>query len=99
VMRDAIIIANIVYYVLLIICGINFPVSRLPGLLQLVAYGLPLTRGVQAARDAVAGASLGQVGGLLAGELLVGLVWAAAGYLLFRWLESWARQGGLQEAY
>ena len=99
VMRDAIIIANIVYYVLLIICGINFPVSRLPGLLQLVAYGLPLTRGVQAARDAVAGASLGQVGGLLTGELLVGLVWAAAGYLLFRWLESWARQGGLQEAY
>ncbi|HEX2680109.1 MAG TPA: ABC transporter permease, partial [Candidatus Dormibacteraeota bacterium] len=41
VMRDAIIIANIVYYALLIICGINFPVSRLPGALQVVAYSLP----------------------------------------------------------
>ncbi len=99
VMRDAIIIANIVYYALLIVCGINFPVSRLPGALQLVSYGLPLTRGVQAARDAAAGASLGQVGGLLAGELLVGLTWALGGYLLFRLLENWARRGGLQEAY
>jgi len=31
VMRDAIIVANVVYYLLLILCGINFPVSRLPG--------------------------------------------------------------------
>ena len=99
VMRDAIIIANIVYYLLLIVCGINFPVSRLPGAVQVLSFALPLTRGVQAARDAAAGASLGQVGGLLAGELLVGLTWALAGYLLFRLLENWARRGGLQEAY
>ena len=99
VMRDAIIIANVVYYVLLIVCGINFPVSRLPGVVQVISYSLPLTRGVQAARDAAAGASLGQVIGLVAGELLVGVLWALAGYLLFRLLEGWARRGGLQEAY
>lgn len=99
VMRDAIIIANVVYYLLLIICGINFPVSRLPGVLQLVSYSLPLTRGVQAARDAAGGASLGQVSGLLGGELAIGLLWALGGYVLFRVLESWARRGGLQEAY
>jgi len=99
VMRDAIIIANIVYYALLIVCGINFPVSRLPGVLQLVSYSLPLTRGVQAAREAAAGATLGNVGGLLAGELLVGLAWALGGYALFRLLEGWSRRGGLQEAY
>ena len=51
------------------------------------------------ARDAAAGASLVQVGGLLAGELLVGLVWALGGYMLFRLLESYARRGGLQEAF
>ena len=99
VMRDAIIIANVVYYLLLIVCGINFPVSRLPAALQLVSYSLPLTRGVQAARDAAAGGSLGQVSGLLAGELLVGMLWALGGYLLFRVLENYARRGGLQEAY
>ena len=99
VMRDAIIIANVVYYALLIVCGINFPVSRLDGVVQLVSYALPLTRGVQAARDAAAGASFGQVAGLVAGELLVGALWALGGYLLFRLLESWARRGGRQEAY
>ena len=99
IMRDAIIIANVVYYLLLIVCGVNFPVSRLPDALQLVAYSLPLTRGIEAAREAAAGASLASVGGLLIGEVLVGLVWALAGYALFRWLESYARRGGLQEAY
>jgi len=99
VMRDAIIIANVVYYLLLILCGINFPVSRLPGALQVLSYSLPLTRGVQAARDAAGGASLQQVAGLLAGELAVGLVWAFGGYMLFRLLEGYARRGGLQEAF
>jgi ABC-2 type transport system permease protein len=99
VMRDAIILANVVYYVLLIVCGINFPVSRLPGVVQVVSYSLPLTRGVQAAREAAAGASLGQVAGLLAGEVAVGIAWALAGYALFRYLENYARRGGLQEAY
>jgi len=99
VMRDSIIVANVVYYGLLILCGVNFPVSRLPGALQAVAYSLPLTRGVAASRAAVAGADLGQVAGLLVGELLVGAVYAGLGYALFRFLEGWARRGGLQEAY
>lgn len=99
VMRDSIIVANVVYYGLLILCGVNFPVSRLPDALQVVAYSLPLTRGVLAAREAVAGAAFGQVAGLLAGELLVGAIYAGLGYALFRLLEGWARRGGLQEAY
>ena len=53
IMRDAITIANVVYYLLLITCGINFPVSRLPAAIQVISYGLPLTRGVEAARQAV----------------------------------------------
>jgi ABC-2 type transport system permease protein len=99
IMRDAITIANVVYYLLLVLCGINFPVSRLPGALQVVSYSLPLTRGVEAARGAAAGASITQVGGLLAGELIVGVAYAMLGYILFRALEGYARRGGLQEAF
>ena len=99
IMRDAIVIANVVYYLLLVFCGINFPVDRLPGALQVVAYSLPLTRGVEAAREAAAGASLAHVSGLIAGELAVGAVYAALGFGLFRVLENRARRGGLQEAY
>ncbi len=99
IMRDAIVIANVVYYLLLVFCGINFPVARLPLAMQVIAYSLPLTRGVEAAREAAAGAPLGQVSGLLAGELAVGVVYAVLGYALFRWLENQARRGGLQEAF
>ena len=99
VMRDAIVVANILYYLLLVFCGINFPVDRMPATLQVVAYALPLTRGVEAARHAVAGVSLGDVAGLLAGEMAVGLAYAFLGYVLFRLLEGYARRGGLQEAY
>jgi ABC-2 type transport system permease protein len=97
--RDAITIANVVYYLLLILCGINFPVSRLPGVVQVISYGLPLTRGVEAARQAAAGASITQVGGLLAGELLVGILYALSGYVVFRLMEAYSRRGGLQEAF
>jgi ABC-2 type transport system permease protein len=99
IMRDAIVIANVIYYAMLVFCGVNFPVTRLPAVLQLVAYSLPLTRGVEAAREVAAGASLPHVSGLLLGELAVGAIYAALGFALFRWLENHARHGGLQEAY
>jgi ABC-2 type transport system permease protein len=84
---------------LLVFCGINIAVSSLPAWAQVISFGLPLTRGVQAARQVVAGADLSQISGLLAGELAVGLIYAGIGYLLFRWLENQSRRGGLQEAY
>jgi ABC-2 type transport system permease protein len=99
IMRDVFVIANAVYYLLLVFCGINIPVSRLPEWAQVISTGLPLTRGVQAAREVVSGAPLSQVSGLLAGELAVGLIYALIGYAMFRWLEHQARRGGLQEAY
>jgi ABC-2 type transport system permease protein len=99
IMRDVFVIANAVYYLLLVFCGINFPVSRLPEWAQVVSTVLPLTRGVQAAREVVSGADLSQVSGLLAGELGIGLAYALTGYAMFRWLEHQARRGGLQEAY
>jgi ABC-2 type transport system permease protein len=74
-------------------------VSSLPGWAQVISFCLPLTRGVQAARDVVAGASAQHIFGLLAGELAVGLIYAGIGYMLFRWLETQSRRGGLQEAF
>ena len=98
-MRDAIVVANIIYYAMLVFCGINFPVSRLPDALQLIAYAMPLTRGVEAAREAAAGATFSQVAGLLAGEVAVGVIYAFLGYFVFRLFEGYARRGGLQDAY
>jgi ABC-2 type transport system permease protein len=97
IMRDIWVFSNTIYYLLLVLCGINFSLTLLPGWVRAISYSIPLTRGVEAAREAVAGASIGDVSGLLLGEVLVGAAYAAVGYALFRLLERQARRGGLQE--
>ncbi|HVB77219.1 MAG TPA: ABC transporter permease [Candidatus Nitrosotalea sp.] len=99
IMRDVMIVGNTVYYLMLVVCGVNIPVDRLPHWLQLVSYSIPMTRGIEAARLAVAGQSLERILPLLAGELAVGVLYAMVGYALLLLLENRARRGGLQEAY
>jgi ABC-2 type transport system permease protein len=72
------------FYVLV---GVNFPVDMLPRFMQWVAYGLPMTRGLMAARMALAGAAWADVLPLLVGEVLVGVIYAVLGYSLFLILE------------
>lgn len=97
VYRDILLVANAFYFLLLLLAGVNFPVGRLPAALQFVSYALPMTRGIQAARLAVAGEGLQDVAGLLAAELAVGICYALIGFTLFRWLENRARQQGIRE--
>jgi ABC-type polysaccharide/polyol phosphate export permease len=53
---------------------------------------MPLTHGVQAARDIVAGASLADVSGLIGHEALAGLIYGAVGYVLLRLFEAESRR-------
>jgi len=99
IMRDVLTIANFGFYLVMVFCGIDFAVNRLPAWGQAISFALPMTRGVQAAREAVNGAGLHDVAGLLLGEVVVGAVYVVLGYALFRWLENRARLGGMQEAY
>ncbi len=89
---------NLVYFLLLVFCGVNVPLSVLPNWMQAISYGLPLTRGIAAARQIVDGASIAQVAPLLGGELLIGLVYIAIGYSMFRWFEFQAKRYGTLEA-
>jgi len=98
VLRDLNFFGNLVTAGMMAICGIQFPVSVLPGWLRAVSYSLPMTRGADAARLAMAGGGTG-LSGLLAGEFAVGLVWLAIGYGLFLWLERKARVHGTLDLY
>ena len=75
---------DLLFYILV---GVNFPVEMLPGFLRIIAYGLPMTRGLQASRLVLAGAGWTDVLPLLGGELLVGAIYAILGYSLFLLLE------------
>lgn len=90
--RDIFFIGNSVVYVLLLLCGVNVPTGLLPGALQTIGRGLPLTHGIAAARKVVAGGSLGSVQSLLWTELAIGAAYAAAGYALFRFFEAEGRR-------
>ncbi|MGA8303703.1 MAG: ABC transporter permease [Thermoplasmata archaeon] len=60
-LRTSIILANIFLFIGLLLSGVNFPTSQLPAVLQWIGYGLPLTWGLAAVRDSVAGDPIGTV--------------------------------------
>ena len=79
----------------MIFCGITFPVSLLPGWMQTIAQWLPQTYMIHGMRAAAfANASLAELWPDLQVLLLFGAFWLTLGYFLFRWMERRARQTG-----
>jgi ABC-2 type transport system permease protein len=92
-------INNTAYFLLLVFSGANIPLASMPGWMQTVAWGLPLTRGIAAARQLIAGSPLTEVVPLLVGELALGVLYILLGYSLFRWFEFQAKRRGTLEAF
>jgi len=97
IVLDSAILANFAMFVILLLSGANVPLSELPGFAAAAGEAMPLTRSIAAARLYAGGAPLEAGLGLLAGDLLVGALYAVAGYALFTWLESTARRRGRLE--
>jgi ABC-2 type transport system permease protein len=90
--RDIFFFANLMIFVFLLFCGVNIPLDTLPGWMQAVSEILPLTHGIDAARQVADGASLGDVSGLVLTELGIGLFYAALAYVLLRLFEVEGRR-------
>jgi ABC-2 type transport system permease protein len=90
--RDVFFISNLVYFLMLLFCGVNIPLDDLPGWMAAIGRGLPLTHGIEAAREIARGAPLGDVGGLIATEAAIGVVYAAVAFGLFRYFEYEGRR-------
>jgi ABC-2 type transport system permease protein len=79
----------------MIFCGITFPISILPGWMQPVARWLPQTYIIHAIRSAsLSSDGLPAIAGDLRALALFGTFWLAAGFLVFSWMERRARQSG-----
>jgi ABC-2 type transport system permease protein len=96
--RNPLVFANVFTFILLVFCGVNFPVQELPPPLLVVSYIFPLTYGVEAGRAAVSGATLLELTPLLGQMLSVGLIAIVLGYIFFRTFERLARKTGRLEA-
>jgi ABC-2 type transport system permease protein len=97
--RDVFFASNLVYFLMLLVCGVNIPVEELPGWLEAIGRAVPLTHGIEAARDVAGGATLGEVSGLVWTELGIGLAYTAAAFLLFRFFEFSGRRSAALETY
>jgi len=96
--RNPMVFANIFTFILLIFCGVNFPIEALPSFLQPLSYAFPLSYGTTAARYAMQGSTLVQLSPILVEQIIVGLVAMLIGYYFFQAFERSARKTGKLEA-
>jgi ABC-2 type transport system permease protein len=87
---------SLAFYVLI---GVNFPIDLLPPALKSISLALPMTRGIQAARLALGGAPFSEFSSLIAGEVLVGLIYIIFGYALFRVVERLSCKSGMLDNF
>lgn len=88
--REAILIANLTSYLMLLVGGVNVPLASLPNWLQAVGQLMPMTHGIQAARDVIAGTA--GSGELILLELLKALVYLGIALVMLRTLEQSSRR-------
>jgi ABC-2 type transport system permease protein len=90
--RDVFFLANLVALLLLLFCGVNVPLDSLPGWMQTVASAMPLTHGIEAARQIAEGKSIADVAGLVWTEAGIGAAYAVLAFGLFRFFEADGRR-------
>jgi len=90
--RDVFMIANPAYFLMLLLCGVNVPLDRLPDWMATIGRGLPLTHGIEAGREVATGASLASVSTLVWEEVLVGATYFVVAYGLLRFFEFESRR-------
>ena len=67
--------------------------------MEAIGRAIPMTHGIEAARRIVDGATLSDVGGLVATEAAIGAVYAVCAYALFRLFEAEGRRRASLETY
>ena len=97
--RVTVLLANSIAYIMMIICGVNFPLDALPRWLRAVARFLPMTNGLLAARAVVEGSNYSGVVSLASFEAFIGLTYGVLGYFVFTRQLDWARKDGRVELF
>jgi ABC-2 type transport system permease protein len=97
--KDFFFAANLAYFLMLLFCGVNVPLSVLPDWMAAIGRCLPLTHGIMAAREIAAGAPIGEVAGLVWTELGIAAAYAVAGFVLFRLIEVASRRSAVLDSF
>jgi ABC-type polysaccharide/polyol phosphate export permease len=79
---------------MMILCGINFPVSSLPPIVQSVSSNIPVTNGLLAIRALIDGATYMSVLPLVGKEIVIAIIFGTLAWLSFGYRLYVLRQGG-----
>ena len=90
--RESAVLSNVFFGFLLIFTGANVPLPDLPAWMRAVSDYIPFTHSIEAARQLVDGASVSSVLDLVGAELVIGVAYGFAGYLLLRFFENQGRR-------
>jgi ABC-2 type transport system permease protein len=90
--RETAVTSNVILGLLMIFCGVNIPLAKLPHWMSATAAYLPLTHGIAAARSLAADAPASTVASQIGVEFLIGVVYAVVGLLLLRVFEHESRR-------
>ena len=99
VYRDIHMLLNISEYLLIILTGASFPISRLPIFLQNISNFLPLTRGIKAARLLTTDYNLSEILNLLTVEFLIGTIYLISAYFMLTYFEYLSRKKATLDLY
>jgi ABC-2 type transport system permease protein len=97
--RNVSVFADVIAACMLLVSGANVPLHQLPGSIQTISSGIPLTHGIAAARAIAGGANIAGVADLLAKEAGVGLVYFVIGLVMLRVFEFEGRRSASLETF
>ena len=90
-------VLNLVSRILLIFTGANFPISKLPDILQWFSNVLPLTRSIKIAQSLIEGKSISNYYNLILEELTLSFVFIVVASILLQAMERKSRTTGKLE--
>jgi ABC-2 type transport system permease protein len=97
--RNVSVFADVITGCMLIVSGANVPLHLLPGWVQKISSGIPLTHGIAAARAIANGASISAASDLLLKEFAIGGVYLVIGLAMLRFFEFEGRRTASLETF
>lgn len=98
--KEAGAMVNIARGIIMIVCGITFPISVIPDWLQMISKIIPITHGIEAARLIMLnGYTLKEASSPIFKTIIIGIIYIIIGRLFFAFTEYKAKTTGSFDRY
>jgi ABC-2 type transport system permease protein len=97
--RNVSVFSDVIAACMLVVSGANVPLNLLPDWVQKISSAIPLTHGIEAAREIANGASVSATSDLLLEEFGIGCAYLVVGLAMLKFFEYEGRRTASLEAF